>query len=113
MQESLEEMGEGKLFKVNNGGEREEKRAACKGRRRPTYIGPPNPTVMPSFRLSGTTALGKRYYRSEFEIHRSGPRGRRAVLPLAVPLEVPQCGPNLTGSKAVPERYCRNLSYGT
>ena len=60
---------------------------------------------MSSFRLSGATASGKRYYRSEFEFPRSGPRGPRAVLPLEVPLEVPQWGPNLTGSKAVPERY--------
>ena len=71
---------------------------------------------MSSFCLSGTTAFVKRYYRSEFEFPRSGPCGRRAVLPLEVPLEVPQWGPNLTGSKAVPERYQSGTavtSYGT
>ena len=37
--------------------------------------------------------------------HRTYPRGHIAVLPLAVPLEVPQWAPNLTGSQAVPKRY--------
>ena len=56
---------------------------------------------MSSFCLSGTTASGKRYYRTGFEIPPDLVKGRRAVLPL----EVPQQGPNLTGLEAVPERY--------